>query len=233
MVLIISEFSLMQSTLIPYSLINSHHKDINLDSDIDKNIRRFLSVMKKLNLNKINNNETNNKIWFYSKIPNNEIISLSNIKFNSKRQIEIINHDFLESHKENKSSISKITFDEIDNKEDNKENITKKENKEDKENIKELKNNNIDDINEEKDTYDIIGKNDLIKLFFSMPSIKEEKIRDFNRHENLEFEMLGKKRTREKENNYLNDSFEENLENTRKKTGPKRHSTFNISDYIG
>ena len=195
MVLIISEFSLQQNILIPYSLLNYHHKDVNLDSDIDKNIRRFLSVMKKLNLNNINDNETNNKTWLYSKIPNKEIIELSQIKFNNKRQIEI--------NKENPEQNSNIEFNEIEN----KENINNNEN------IDGLKNNignNSADLKEEKIEYNIIDKNDLIKLFFSMPSIKENKIKDFNHYENLDFELLGKKRTREKENNILNDSFESN-----------------------
>ena len=235
MVIIISEFSLSQSTLIPYTLLNYHHFDINLDADVDKNSRRFLSVMKKLNLSKINDKETDNKIWFYSKISNNELIELSNIKLNNQRQITFINCDLSLLNKKKESPTKKRKLNS--NKKENKENI----NNENMNKIMELEENddiqsekeNINEIEEEKVICDIIGNDDLVKLFFSMPSIKDNNIKDFGQYEEIDIELLGKKRTREKENNILNDSFEENLENTRRKTGPKRHSTFRISDYIG
>ena len=227
-VIIINEFKLEFSTIIPYSFLNLKHRDINLDADVDKNIRRFLSIMKKNNLVGVNNKETDNKIWYYSGIPPNEIIELSNIKFNRQCQIEFINCD-----------ISGIDFNSPypNNKKENKDtNNTAESNKENNNffNIRNINTNNEDlEKDENKNSNNEISNSDLIKLFFVLPSQKKRNKKDFSEYENIEINLLGKKRTREKENNILNDSFEENLENTRRKTGPKKHKNFNFRDYMG
>lgn len=231
-IIIINEFKLEFSTIIPYSFLNIKHRDVNLDADVDKNIRRFLSIMKKNNLVGVNNKETDNKVWYYSGIPPNEIIELSNIKFNRLSQIEFINCD-----------ISGIDFNSPypnNNKKENNDTNNNESNKENNNffNISNINTNNEGfksekDENKNSNNEDSINNSDLIKLFFALPSQKKRNKKDFSEYENIEINLLGKKRTREKENNILNDSFEENLENTRRKTGPKKHKNFNFRDYMG
>ena len=233
MIMIVNEFKLDQSTIIPYTALNFRHRDVNLDADVDKNIRRFLSIMKKVNLSGINDKETDNKIWYYSGTPTNEIIELSNIKFNKLNEIEFINCD-ISGIDFNTSCQNKINS--------NNNNNTNDDNKENNNVINSIKNINTNcDIKNEEDENnnisieELIGNSDLRKLFFTMPTQKDKTNKDFTEYEKIEITLLGKKRTREKENNILNDSFEENLENTRRKTGPKKRSSLNnnIRDYIG
>lgn len=175
-VILVDKFNLQIAKNDISKKVRYKQKDINLEDGIDYKLKVILNIMKKNNINRINDKNTIGKSWMFSDIPFCDVVEINNITFNNKNEIEIVgikkdkNIKIIDYNDNNKKKVIlnfKIEEDKENKGENNNinfegNNITKL--KDNKDNFIMNKKRKREEDNEFNDKYREIGNNNNKKI---------------------------------------------------------------------